>query len=272
MNKPLQRRAGRNHPGRTGSAFCIEVTQNSHFAERIKGSPFTLIERGLDEDPVVLSGMQITIGLLTNNTLAPITIELVLVDAEGRVMPFSGPGPVPPATTVPVIAQFTPQISAWVLAPGERVELRITAGDPNVVDGFWWWPNKQIVAEPFVTVRKLMKTTQFEHVIVPPPGVSHVAPGFIFEGPFVGATLFNYSGSPTTADVVLETADGDYSLETGVVVGAGTVTTLLQNFFGGWGVSNPQRLKVKLGSVPADGDVVFAGCYQEMDVNPTAEE
>ena len=271
MNRPLQRRGGRNHPGRTGSGFSIEVVQNSHYAQRIKGSPFTLVERGIDEDPVVLVGMQLTIGLLTNNTLAPIDVEFWLIDAEGREMSFAGSGPVPAATTVPVILQFTPQITAWVLAPGERVELRITAGDPNVVDGFWWWPNKQIIASPLVTVRKLMNTTSFEDVIVPPPGVSHVSPGFVFEGPFVGATLFNYSPNPTTADVVLETEDGDFVLETAVAVGANGVTALMQNFFGGWGVSSPQKLKVRLGSVPVGGDVVFAGCYQEMDVNPTAE-
>lgn len=271
----LSLRGGRNQPSRTGSGFSIEIDKSASIARKITKSPFVMVfheptthtQANGQDDHVTLVGMALTIGTLLNNTANPITVAILIIDALGREMPFAPPAAIPGNTQVPIILQFVPQLTAWCLEENERIELRITAGDPNAAGGFWFWSNKQYTsAQQMIIVRKKIDVITPVVVVEPPGGVTHNPPGFVFNGPFVGATLFNYSPNPTTVDTMLETDDGDLVLETALPVPGNAVTPLLSGIFGGWNVSYPQRLKVQLASVPAGGDVIFAGNYQLMDM------
>lgn len=271
----LGRRGGRNQPPRTGSGFSIEVDKSASLARRVTRSPFVLVQHEASsrtqaqgqDDFVVLIGMALTIGTLFNNTANPVTVEIVMVDGQGREMPFAAPVAIPGNTQVPLILQFVPQLTAWCLAENERVELRVVSGDLDAPGGFWFWSNKQYTsAAQMVVLRELLATTSPVEVVVPDPGVTLNPPGFVFNGPFIGATVFNYSQNATTVTTSIETDDGDLVLEGPIAVLPGAVTPLLSGIFGGWNVSWPQKLKVQLGSVPAGGDVVFAANYQRMDM------
>lgn len=271
----LQRRAGKNQNPRTGSGFSVEIDKYASVARRVTQPTFVMIKHEVfthtgatgGEDLVILVGMALTIGALINNTPNPISFEMVMVDVLGREMAFAPPGTINAGQQIPVVLGFVPQLTAWILEQGESIELRITAGNPNAGGGLWFWSNKQYTSSlQMLKIRKILDTTGPIVVVEPPGGVTFMPPGFVFNGPFIGATIFNYNlSTAVTVDTILETEDGDLVLESALPVPPNTVTSLVSGVFGGWAVSYPQKLKVQLSAVLGDGDLVFKGNYQRMD-------
>jgi len=258
---PLQQRAGANNEQRPAplGAYCSKLDSR---IKKITGTPFTLLERKQGEDPVCLSlALPVVFGYLINNTGAPITVDVFIVDAQGRKM-LSTSGPIPGGITFPLFTSFLGVITLWVLAPGEKVELVITAGDPNASGGFWWWTQKQIISGRVETPRIVMPPSDII-VLKPQPGRTLYPSSLPFENTFRCSFLFNYSPTTaTTANVTLEAEEGDIQVETALPVPANSVTPVLATFGAGYGLSYPDKLRVTLASVPADGDIVFeSSCF-----------
>jgi hypothetical protein len=253
---PLQQRAGSNNAPRPGP-FGVSASKYDSRIKKVTGTPFTLVERGLKEGPVALAfALPLVFGYLINNTPAPITVEVYAVDAQGRRL-LSTSGPIPAGVVLPLFTSFLAQVNIWILAPGEKMELVITAGNPNAGNGFWWWPNKQEIDSRIDTPRLVLPASDTV-VMEPQPGRCMYPASFPFEGTFTCCYLFNYSlTTATTADVTLEAEEGDIVVETALPVPANTATPLLSMFGFGHGFSYPNKLRVALASIPTDGDIVY---------------
>ena len=254
---PLQYRAGANNEQRP-APFGVYNSKLDSRVRKVTGTPFTLIERKEGEDPVCLAlSLPLTFGYLINRTGGPITVDIFAVDAQGRRMLSDSGLAIPNGVSIPLITSFLGVISLWLLAPGERMEAVITAGDPNAGQGLWWWQQKQIVSGRVETNRIVLPPSDTV-VTEPLPGRTLYPSSFPFDDTFRCLFLFNYSPTTaTTANVTLEAEEGDVRLETALPVPANSVTPLLAAFGLGHAFSYPNKLRVELASVPADGDIVF---------------
>jgi len=257
---PLQQRAGSNNAPRA-SPFGLESAYFGAPIRRIHSTPFTLIERKFGEKPVCLAfALPLTFGWLINRTPGAITVEVYVVDAQGRRM-LSTSGPLPSGSDTPLLTTFLGVVAGWVLAEGEKMEMVITAGNIEAGNGFWWWPQKQVLNTRVTTSRMVLDASD-RVVMFPDPGRSMYGSGFPFDGTFRCCYIFNYSPTTAvTATSIIETQDGDIAVDVAVPVPAATATPIMTTFGFGHGFAYPDKLRVAISAVPADGEVVFqASC------------
>lgn len=260
----LQQRAGSNNAERP-SPFGISEARYESLVRKVLASPHVLLERGLDEDPVILSfALPLVVGYAINRTPTPLTLVLFAEDAQGRRLQVGG-GVVPAGTEVPLFAGPFSVPAAWILAPGEKLVLEVVAGDPLAGNGLWVWPQKQFPSSRVQTPRIIMGTSDVV-VMSPPPGRVFYPSAFQFNGDFRALYLINYSPTtPSSASSFIDAEEGSIAADVGLVLPPATATPVLAAFGAGWGLSHPNKVRVRVTAIPTDGDIVFAASYLLMD-------
>lgn len=255
-NVPLQQRGGQNPQSRAYGHPLVATARSRVF--RASGNQDNILLSGSGKEQRAFPLGAEAVAVLYNFTGGQIDFAAYFVDEQNNEYPVE----------IGLVADGgTNDIDMGeglvALAPGEKIILRITGGDPSAGDGLNVMVGHITVPEDMAIIRKEISDTSVVELFAADPGELLLSVGV--QGEAETLLIANGDDIDHTFDVYISEGGQDYLVEKATLIGTESVNGLgIFEEFGGLSYGQTVKLKMLQAKNNASSRVLFLGTMMKV--------